>query len=141
MIATPFATHATFNQSPPFEDINLYACDAPLMEAVKREGAGSAANRLRELGAKAGSAEGFEIGRLANEHAPKLKRFDQKGVIVLLAEDGVDAALPFIVVVKLHAPEVAGLVTIAHVRLDLGEQALQALRGPLELPGIREAPI
>ena len=38
-MTTPFATHEVFNQSPPFQDVNLFTSDAALMEAVKREGA------------------------------------------------------------------------------------------------------
>ena len=38
------ATHEVFNQSPPFEDIDLFALDRPLVEAVagqwRRCGAG-----------------------------------------------------------------------------------------------------
>ena len=30
-----FATHEVFNQSPPFEDVNLFTADQPLVEAVK----------------------------------------------------------------------------------------------------------
>ena len=35
-MTTPFATHEVFNQSPPFQDVNLFTSDAALMEAVKR---------------------------------------------------------------------------------------------------------
>jgi putative acyl-CoA dehydrogenase len=72
-------THEVFNQSPPFEDVNLFAADAALTEAVAREGAGWAAESLDRLGAEAGSAHVLELGRLANENPPKLRRFDQKG--------------------------------------------------------------
>jgi len=75
----PVETHDVFNQSPPFEDIDLFASDAPLMEAVAREGATWAAADLRRLGAKAGTAHVLDLGRLANENPPKLRRFDQKG--------------------------------------------------------------
>ena len=67
------------NQSPPFEDVNLYLTDAALRDAVEREGASPANRELTTLGATSGSARGFEIGRLANENPPKLKRHDQKG--------------------------------------------------------------
>jgi putative acyl-CoA dehydrogenase len=74
-----FATHEVLNQSPPFEDINLYATDRALAEAVNREGGGTAARRLAEFGAACGSAAAFERGRLANENPPRLKAFDTKG--------------------------------------------------------------
>jgi putative acyl-CoA dehydrogenase len=74
-----FATHAVFNQSPPFEDINLFASDAALAEAVEREGGGAKAQRLAAFGAICGSAEAFTLGRLANENPPRLRTFDGKG--------------------------------------------------------------
>ncbi len=76
---TPFATHDVINQSPPFENVNLFTSDRALVEAVTREGGGAAANRLTAFGAACGSAEAFERGRLANEHTPRLKPFDAKG--------------------------------------------------------------
>jgi putative acyl-CoA dehydrogenase len=78
-MTNPFATHDVFNQSPPFQDINLFASDEALMEAVDREGAAHAVERLNAFGAACGSAEAFERGRLANENPPRLKRFDSKG--------------------------------------------------------------
>jgi putative acyl-CoA dehydrogenase len=74
-----FATHVVFNQSPPFEDVNLFTSDRPLIEAVQREGGGRAVKRLTAFGAVCGSAEAFEHGRLANEFPPRLKPFDSKG--------------------------------------------------------------
>ena len=74
-----FATHEVLNQSPPFEDVNLFTTDRALMEAVNREGGGHAAKRLTAFGAVCGSAEAFERGRLANENPPRLKPFDAKG--------------------------------------------------------------
>jgi putative acyl-CoA dehydrogenase len=68
-----------FNQSPPFEDVNLFTTDRALMEAVNREGGGSAVRRLTAFGEVCGSAAAFERGRLANENPPRLKPFDSKG--------------------------------------------------------------
>jgi len=79
MPTDPFETHDVLNQSPVFEDINLFETDLALQDAVRREGGGWAEDELRAFGAATGSARGFEIGRLANENAPKLHRFDQKG--------------------------------------------------------------
>jgi putative acyl-CoA dehydrogenase len=76
---TPFTTHEVLNQSPPFEDVNLFTSDRALSEAVTREGAGGAVQRLTQFGALCGSAAAFERGRLANEHTPILKSFDSKG--------------------------------------------------------------
>ena len=36
MSQAEFATHEVFNQSPPFEDIDLYAVDRPLVEEIGR---------------------------------------------------------------------------------------------------------
>jgi putative acyl-CoA dehydrogenase len=74
-----FATHEVFNQSPPFEDVNLFTSDPALMEAVSREGGGQAAKRLAAFGAVCGSAEAFQRARLANDNPPKLRPFDGKG--------------------------------------------------------------
>jgi putative acyl-CoA dehydrogenase len=74
-----FATHEVLNQSPPFEDINLFSTDRALMEAVSREGGGGAVKRLEAFGAACGSAAAFERGRLANENPPRLRAFDAKG--------------------------------------------------------------
>ena len=75
----PFATHEVLNQSPPFEDVNLFTTDRALTEAVNREGGGAAVKRLTAFGAVCGSAAAFERGRLANDNPPRLKPFDSKG--------------------------------------------------------------
>src|SRR6185503_6659964 len=74
-----FATHEVFNQSPPFEDVNLFTSDPALVEAVSREGGGHAAKRLAAFGTVCGSAEAFQRGRLANDNPPRLRPFDSKG--------------------------------------------------------------
>jgi putative acyl-CoA dehydrogenase len=78
-MVSKFATHDVFNQSPAFENVNLFTSDAALGEAVQREGGGAAKERLGAFGAICGSAEAFERGRLANEFPPHLKTFDSKG--------------------------------------------------------------
>src|SRR6204780_1895914 len=74
-----FATHEVSNQSPPFWDVNLFAVDKPLMEAVAASGGGSAHQELFEFGQHWGSAAMAERGRLANENTPKLRTFDSRG--------------------------------------------------------------
>jgi putative acyl-CoA dehydrogenase len=74
-----FATHEVLNQSPPFWDVNLFAIDKPLVEAVAANGGGSAQQELSEFGQHWGSAAMAERGRLANENTPKLRTFDSKG--------------------------------------------------------------
>ncbi|SDP49530.1 putative acyl-CoA dehydrogenase [Filomicrobium insigne] len=74
-----FSTHEITNQSPSFCDINLFLSDAALQSAIAAEGAAHEAEELARFGQKAGSAQAFEAGRLANENPPKLRRFDEKG--------------------------------------------------------------
>ena len=45
-----FVTHEVFNQSPPFEDVDLYALDRPLVEAVAANGGVAAQGELSEFG-------------------------------------------------------------------------------------------
>ncbi|MGJ4946864.1 acyl-CoA dehydrogenase family protein [Bradyrhizobium sp. HKCCYLS20291] len=79
MTQPSFETHEVFNQSPPFEDVNLFTADRPLMAAVKANGGAGAEQDLMAFGADWGSAEMAEQGRLANENTPKLRSFDAKG--------------------------------------------------------------
>ncbi|MGY4289672.1 putative acyl-CoA dehydrogenase [Bradyrhizobium sp. LM2.7] len=79
MTQPSFATHEVFNQSPPFEDVDLFALDRPLVEAVKANGGAAAERELSDFGKHWGSAAMAERGRLANENTPKLRTFDSKG--------------------------------------------------------------
>ncbi|MFL6835725.1 MAG: acyl-CoA dehydrogenase family protein [Bradyrhizobium sp.] len=79
MTQPSFATHEVFNQSPPFEDVNLFAADRPLVEAVKANGGAAAERELSEFGRHWGSAAMADRGRAANENIPKLRAFDSKG--------------------------------------------------------------
>jgi putative acyl-CoA dehydrogenase len=74
----PFATHAVINQVPPLEGRNLFQDNAPLVEALEREGGGWAHERAREVGAAWG-ADPIRWGFEANENPPKLKTFDRYG--------------------------------------------------------------
>jgi putative acyl-CoA dehydrogenase len=74
-----FDTQEVFNQSPPYENIDLYSSDVPLMEAVQANGAGSEASSLSAFGRQWGTAEMFSLARRANENPPKLYTFDPKG--------------------------------------------------------------
>src|SRR5437899_4454272 len=79
MSQATFSTHEVFNQSPPFEDVSLYAVGRPLVEAVAANGGASAEAGLSEFGKHWGSAAMAERGRLANENTPKLRIFDSRG--------------------------------------------------------------
>jgi len=79
MASVSFATHEVLNQSPPFVDVNLFALDSPLADAVAANGGASAKQELMEFGQHWGSAVMAERGRLANENTPRLRTFDSKG--------------------------------------------------------------
>jgi putative acyl-CoA dehydrogenase len=72
-------THDVLNQSVPFEDVNLFDSDLALREALEREGAGWAIDRVRDAGAVAGSAEAQEHGRRAERNEPRLRTHDRFG--------------------------------------------------------------
>jgi putative acyl-CoA dehydrogenase len=74
-----FGNHEVANQPPPLVDYNLFEADRPLVEAVRREGAEWAAERIAAVGAYAGSEQAQALGRLANEHGPKLRTHDRYG--------------------------------------------------------------
>jgi putative acyl-CoA dehydrogenase len=68
-----------FNQSPPYGDVDLYASDQPLKEAVAANGAEDEALLLAAFGRRWGAADMIEQARLANENPPKLHAYDAKG--------------------------------------------------------------
>jgi putative acyl-CoA dehydrogenase len=72
------STHEVFNQPPPLRGYNLYSEDAPLAEAVKREGADWAEGRLLELGERL-SGDPLRWGAMANENPPVLRTHDRYG--------------------------------------------------------------
>ena len=80
MVTLPrFDTHAVFNQSPPYVDVDLFSSDRPLQDAASANGAGGEADALAIFGRHWGSADMFEQARLANENDPELRTFDAKG--------------------------------------------------------------
>jgi putative acyl-CoA dehydrogenase len=76
---TALTTHDITNQPPPFEDVNIFATDRALTDAVEREGAAAHAQSLSAFGARAGSAEVIGWSFAANRNAPELKAFDRYG--------------------------------------------------------------
>ncbi len=79
MTPASFATHEVLNQSPPLVDVDLFALDRALSDAVAANGGASAHAELSEFGQHWGSAAMAERGRLANENTPKLRTFDSRG--------------------------------------------------------------
>ncbi len=73
-------THApVFNQSVPFEDVDLLAGDPALREALEREGAGWATELVREAGLTAASAVAQAHSRRAERNEPRLITHDRFG--------------------------------------------------------------
>lgn len=72
-------TDEAFNQPPPLGDIDLFASDPSLAEAVAANGGKAHAAELSEFGRLWGSGAMAERGRLANDNPPKLKIFDARG--------------------------------------------------------------
>ncbi len=77
----PWQTHTVFNQAPPLENVDVFATNTPLVEAVEREGAGWVTERASALGRFVGEVDGPQQlwGRLANENKPVLRTFDRYG--------------------------------------------------------------
>ena len=76
-MSSGFLEDASFNQSPPFGDVDLFAADRPLADAAARAGLDLGA--LSACGRDYGSADTLDLGRLANENPPKLRLMDGKG--------------------------------------------------------------
>ena len=74
-----FDTHEVTNQSPPYVDVDLYASDRPLQDAVASNGGGAETQALSAFGRHWGTAAMLDLAREANENPPQLKTFDAKG--------------------------------------------------------------
>ena len=73
------SSSASSNQPPPFEDVNAFLQDAPLREAVVREGAPDALGELEAVGAWCGSGEALDLAHRANAEPPRLATHDARG--------------------------------------------------------------
>ena len=73
------STHEVLNQAPPLVPYNLFEADAGLREAVDREGADWGIDRLRDIGALAGSAEAREHSERCERNEPVLRSHDRYG--------------------------------------------------------------
>jgi putative acyl-CoA dehydrogenase len=69
----------SWNQPPPLVDYNLFDADAPLREALEREGASWAQDMVHELGRLAGTQQAIDWGFQANAHPPELRTHDRFG--------------------------------------------------------------
>src|ERR1700722_5629535 len=79
-VPSRFDTHEVTNQSPPFADVDLFALDTPLQDAVRANGPGGEFKALAAFGQRWGTGEMLELARRANENPPKLRAFDANGV-------------------------------------------------------------
>jgi putative acyl-CoA dehydrogenase len=75
----PAGTHEVTNQPPPLVDYNLFEADQVMGEAVRREGAEWALDRISKVGELAGSERLQRWGVEANENPPKLRTHDRFG--------------------------------------------------------------
>jgi putative acyl-CoA dehydrogenase len=78
-IRSRFETHEVFNQAPPYEDVDLFTSDVPLVDAVKANAGAQELPALAAFGRQWGTGRMFARGRQANENPPKLHAFDAKG--------------------------------------------------------------
>jgi putative acyl-CoA dehydrogenase len=78
-MSQPNSYSEVFNQSPPFEDVDLFTLDRPLAEAMAVNGGEAAKAELADFGKHWGSAAMAQRGRVANENTPKLKTYDARG--------------------------------------------------------------
>jgi putative acyl-CoA dehydrogenase len=67
------------NQPPPLVNYNLFDADAPLREALEREGGAWAQDMVRDLGRLAGTEEAIAWGFQANANPPQLRTHDRFG--------------------------------------------------------------
>jgi putative acyl-CoA dehydrogenase len=74
----PF-THTVENQPPPLVDVNLFALDKPLQEALHREGGKWGRQECEALGARIGSTQYQHWIRQANTWLPELHTHDRFG--------------------------------------------------------------
>ena len=72
-------THEVFNQPAPLVNVNLYAADRPLRDALRSHAPGLDTHELERLGAMAGSADMQAHARLANVNLPQLRTHDRQG--------------------------------------------------------------
>jgi putative acyl-CoA dehydrogenase len=72
-------THEVFNQSTPFEGVNLFRINRPLQDGLRPYAPLLDTAALDALGIEAGSAEMLAHARLANTHGPVLQSHDRFG--------------------------------------------------------------
>ncbi len=76
---TNLRTHVVENQPHTLEQTNAFLSDIALREALSREGADWAFDRMVKLGADVADPDNIHKATLANRFPPELKRFDPYG--------------------------------------------------------------
>ncbi|MFQ5763630.1 MAG: acyl-CoA dehydrogenase family protein [Rhodospirillales bacterium] len=76
---TVLDSHEVTNQPPPLAAYNLYDSDPILRDALHREGAGWAEEKVRAFGAAVGSERIVQLAEAANHYPPELHTFDRYG--------------------------------------------------------------
>jgi len=74
-----FGPNVSTNQPPPLVDYNLFEADAPLREALEREGGSWAQDLVVDLGRLAGTQQAIDWGFQANANPPQLRTHDRFG--------------------------------------------------------------
>src|SRR5215475_9589409 len=74
-----FEPNDLINQSPPYENVDLFLSDPALQEAVSANGAAAQAAELSAFGRQWGTADLFAAARLANDNPPVLKSLEIDG--------------------------------------------------------------
>ncbi len=72
-------THEVTNQSPVFENVNLYRIDAIMQDLAQKQDIRWAESSLEQYGALVGQKEWITKGRLANQYPPTFHSHDTKG--------------------------------------------------------------
>ena len=80
------STHKVFNQSPIFENINLFDGDKALQKIISASEGNWGVEEIKIFGGKIGTTASIKRGQLANVNAPIFKSHDQKGNQVDLVE-------------------------------------------------------
>ncbi len=78
-IRSRFDTHEVFNQSPPYENVDLYASDVPLTEAVKANGGAGETAALSAFGRHGEQRNASRWRGRPTRIRRSLKTFDAKG--------------------------------------------------------------
>ena len=75
----PSGSRDALNQPPPFAEIDLFALDKPLQDAIAANGAGAGSADLHAFGQAWGTSALKEQGAVANTNPPRLEAFDAQG--------------------------------------------------------------